>query len=204
MAINAINPWHHGPRISAGTSTPRAAFHDRKGLRMKRFSAILAILAACLLVACSVNTNASAPNNGPAPSNTSPAHNQPDTKRTPKNIPPMPAGFEIMVGSGGGVTGEWSWRHLAADGSVHDDDSTAGKVSQNARQDIWRALHELDPASDAGRPGNMTTTIRWRTMIPDNKEGWTSISKEGHPAANSGPFGAFVAEFRRVVNESLR
>ncbi|MBZ0137328.1 MAG: hypothetical protein K8I27_13260 [Planctomycetes bacterium] len=155
---------------------------------------LLTVICLLLISACSARDNSAYPN---APANR-------PVENTPAEVPPMPAGFEISVGSGGGFTGAWSTRHVRADGSVYDNDKLVGTLNREAREEIWRAFKRLDPGSDAGRHGNMTTTISWRDDTHGTKPGMNSISREGHPSAESGSFGAFVHEFRRIVKEHLR
>ena len=119
-----------------------------------------------------------------APTNTDPARQDQGAA--------MPGDFAISVGSGGGFTGEWGWKHVAADGTVKVNDTPAGKIDDSARKAIWVALQKLVGAEFERGPGNMTSAVRYTA---DSKEGYLDTPN----MPNEGPFGEFTSEFDRLT-----
>jgi hypothetical protein len=148
---------------------------------MKRLFLMLACTV--LLVACSPDVR---PNSGPA--NTPAPENQAST---------MPDDFEISVGSGGGFTGKWGWQHVAADGTVKNNETPAGKIDRKAREAIWAALQTLLLAEFERGPANMTSAVRYTAH---GKEGY--IDTPYMPA--EGPFAEFTTEFNRVLAKHVK
>jgi hypothetical protein len=144
----------------------------------------LMVACAILLAACGPDQPgaANAPGNTPAP----------DEPRST-----MPDDFEISVGEGGGFTGAWHWKHVAADGSVRHDDTPGGKIDRKAREAIWAALQTLLAAEFERGPDNMTSAVRYSG---GGKEGYVDTPF----MPTEGPFADFTTEFNRVLAKAVK
>jgi hypothetical protein len=112
---------------------------------------------------------------------------------------PIPADFQVSIGSGGGVVGTWRTTRLRPDGSLVVEFSTAGHVDSEVpagrldearRREAWTLLKAANLGTLGCEPGNMTEEIELRA--------------DGALLRACAPMGQGSPEFRRIHGEIER